>query len=196
MFSKGRATMPSELFIRPKEGEPITFAAVVGTEEWEYARIHQHWEISPFVTYPCIGKDCPGEEIGNEPRLTYYLPVLLKGETQARIYPFHVKVAKQFEAIEDSIDEKTIKGMVFKVTRSGAGKLTNYTVVALGKKVDVEGIEVPEYQTFLGPQTREGIIALLTDRGLWKKPVEYDELTDETDSGDEVAEDEDWGTID
>ena len=167
-FTKGRTTRtrgPGGFLQAVKEGEPITFAPLVGLEGLISADMHEYWNIKPAIYHPCLGRDCPGCAVGNDPRFKGYLPVLLQsGETA--VYPFTISVYNQLEALEDALeDDETLKGLAIKVSRKGAGKATRYTVMGLGKRLDVDGQEIPDFIKSLGPTTPEDVWALLEENG-------------------------------
>ncbi len=161
---KGGASAGGSQFLGLKDGESHVLAPMVGLDELVYADMHEYWDIRPAIFHPCIGRDCPGCEAGNDPRFKGYFPVLLKSGDVA-IYPFTISVYNQLEAIEDSMDDgETLKGFVLKISRKGTGLATRYTVVPVGKRIDVPS-EVPDFISQLGPQSRDEIIALLEDNG-------------------------------
>ena len=166
-FHKGRATRRRSggQFVSVREGEPLTFAPLVGLDELVSADMHEYWDIKPAIYHPCIGPGCPGCAVGNEPRFKGYFPILLQsGETA--VYPFTISVYNQLEALEDSLDEgDTLAGFAIKVSRKGQMKATRYTVLGLGKRLDVTSHEIPDFIGSLGPQTAEEIWVLLEENG-------------------------------
>jgi len=195
---KGGASAGGSQFLGLKDGEAHILAPMVGLDELVYADMHEYWDIRPAIFHPCIGRDCPGCEAGNDPRFKGYFPVLLKSSDVA-IYPFTISVYNQLEAIEDSMDDgETLKGFVLKISRKGTGLATRYTVVPVGKRIDVPS-EVPDFISQLGPQGRDEIIALLEDNGFevgGDTPVVKmaSESTAGTDTAtDDESEDDDWG---
>ena len=93
-FTKGRASRtrgPGAFLQTVKEGEPITFAPLVGLEGLISADMHEYWNIKPAIYHPCLGRDCPGCAVGNEPRFKGYLPVLLQSGESA-VFPFTISV--------------------------------------------------------------------------------------------------------
>ena len=193
-FRKGRAVRRAGggQFVGVKEGEPLSFAPLVGLEDMISADMHEYWDLRPAIYHPCIGRGCPGCEVGNEPRFKGYLPILLQsGETA--VYPFTISVYNQLEALEDALDDgEDLKGFAIKVSRKGAGMATRYTVLGTGKRLDVEETEVPDFISHLGPQTEDTIWELLENNGFSRS-----DGTDAPDSdADEADEDEDgWGDV-
>ena len=187
-FTKGRTSRkrgPGAFLPAVKEGEPITFAPLVGLDDLISADMHEYWDIKPAIYHPCLGRDCPGCAVGNEPRFKAYLPVLMQsGETA--VYPFTISVYNQLEALEDALADEgeTIKGLAIKVSRKGAGKATRYTVMSLGKRLDVSKTEVPDFIKSLGPTGEDEIWGLLEENG-------YSRDGSAPDTGD----DDGWGSV-
>jgi len=182
-FKKGRAEKRTGRggFVTVKEGDPLTFAPLVGLEDMISADMHEYWDIKPAIYHPCIGRNCPGCKVKNEPRFKAYLPILLKsGETA--VYPFTISVYNQLEALEDSLDEgESLAGFAIKVSRKGQMKATRYTVLGLGKRIDITDAEIPDYVGKLGPQTEKEIWALLEENGFSKTAGETDVDADDID---------------
>ena len=200
-FKKGRAvgrkSGGGSQFIGLKDGESVTFAPLVGLDEMVHADMHEYWDIRPAIFHPCIGKDCPGEAAGNEPRFKGYLPVMKK-DGEVLVFPFTISVYNQLEELEDEIDG-TLQGYVIKFSRRGSGFSTKYSVLGVGKRIEVDGVEAPDFISQLGPQTREEILALLEandvelvgpDKKASAKPKEAtaDKLSD-------TDEDDDWDEV-
>lgn len=180
-------------FLAPKPDEPLVFAPLVPLEGMLSAEMHEHWDIRPAIYYPCIGPDCPGEEVGNEPRFKGYLPIALKDGTVA-VYPFTISVYKQLEAIEDELPDKSLAGYLLKISKSGAGLRTRYTVMPLGKSVDISSFEEPDFIDQLGPQTREEIVELLEENGfVFEEGAAPSAPAPSADNEDD--DDEGWGDV-
>ena len=197
-FRKGRAKARSGggQFVGVKEGTPLTFAPLVGLEEMISADMHEYWDIRPAIYHPCIGRGCPGCEVGNEPRFKGYLPILLQsGETA--VYPFTISVYNQLESLEDSLDDdETLKGFEIKVSRKGAGMATRYTVLGIGKRLDVSKTETPDFISHLGPQTEDSIWELLESNGFSRGDKAAKAAADVSDESDDEDSDEgDWGGV-
>ena len=189
-FTKGRVTKSSggSAFVGIKDGESITFAPLVGLNDLDSANMHEYWEIRPAVFHPCIGADCPGCALGNEPRLKSYMPILRKTEGVG-IFPFTISVYNQLEELEDALmeddPEDSIKGVQIKISRKGAGMSTRYNVIANGKRVKLGEAEVPDFLSQLGPTTVESINELLAKSGL--------QAGDDEDEESATEDDGDWG---
>jgi hypothetical protein len=203
-FKKGRkvggASSGGSQFLGLKDGESHVLAPLYGLDELISADMHEYWDIRPAIFHPCIGRNCPGCEVGNEARFKGYYPVLLKSGEVA-IYPFTISVYNQLEAIEDAMDDgETLQGFVLKISRKGTGLSTRYTVVPVGKRLDVSDTEIPDFIPQLGPQTKKEIVALLEDKGfevggttpVVKMETESAAGTATADTGTD-DEDDDWG---
>ena len=213
-FRKGRKTGRSgngSQFLGLKDGESHVFAPLVGLDELISADMHEYWDLRPAIYHPCIGRGCPGCEVGNEARYKAYLPVLLKSGEIA-IYPFTVSVYNQLEELEDALqdeaddDSENIKGYVIRVSRKGTGMATRYTVTGTGKQLDVESAEIPDFLPQLGPTTKETIWDLLESKGYDRPESEETEVeetkaeetkAEETEDVADESEDgeDDWGDV-
>jgi hypothetical protein len=153
-------------FLSIPPDESVTFVPVVGLDELISADMHEYWEIKPAIYHPCIGKDCPGCILENKPRWKGYLPVIVKGEDEVKIYPFTVSVYNQFEEFEDALDEdESIQGLVFKITRRGKGLNTKYSLIGTGKRMKTSGLDIPDFVSKLGATDEEEIWDQLEKRG-------------------------------
>lgn len=159
----------SGLFLSIKADNNYEVVPMVGLDQMVHAQMHEYWDIRPAVFHPCIGKDCPGCLAGNDPRFKGYLPVIVKGESEPKVYAFTVSVYKQLEEIEDLQEDGTLAGKVLKIKRSGSGLKTRYTIMPTGKTVDINEVEVPDFIRFLGPTEVEGITSLLREAGAVEK---------------------------
>ena len=200
-FRKGRASTRKSSggsqFLSIKDGESETFAPLVGLADMVSAEMHEYWDIRPAFYHPCIGRGCPGCEVENEPRFKGYLPVAKK-DGSVMIFPFTISVYNQLEELEDELEGGSLKGYVIKFSRRGSGMATRYTVLGLGKRIDVDDKEVPDFISQLGPQTKEDITELLVSKGLLDETDEEPAKETKAEAEEEVAEDvadedDDWG---
>ena len=184
--AKKRASSGSQ-FIGLKPDESETLVPLVGLDQLITAEMHEYWDIKPAIFHPCIGRDCPGCAAQNEPRFKAYLPVITKDKS-VHIWPFTISVYNQLEELEDELLEvdENLAGYMLKFGRKGAMKATRYTVLGLGKRVDISAVEVPDFLPTLGPATIEDIKALLDEND-----VDYDEVgpTKEADAETDESED-------
>lgn len=169
-FVRGRLTSSAAAasggkFISLKDGESVVFAPLCGLEEMVRADMHEYWDLNPAIFHPCIGKDCPGCAVGNEARFKAYLPVWRKEDGEVVVYPFTIRVYRQLVELEDETEGRTLEGLAIKVKRHGSGLSTTYSVIGLGKRVPVDGVEEPDFVDWLGPQTEEDIVDLLHSKG-------------------------------
>lgn len=131
--------------------------------------------------FPCIGKGCPGEEVGNQPRFRAFLPVVLIDDGSQKIFSFGISIARALEELDEEFGG--IAGNVFRVKRKGSGLATTYTVVAMGRKRKIDKFEVPDIEEKLGPTTRKGILELLEETGAIEDALE--EFDDEEEEEEE-----------
>lgn len=195
-FRKGRAAVSASSgggqFISLKPDEQIVLAPVEGLDGMISADMHEYWDIRPAIFHPCIGRGCPGCEVGNEPRFKGYLPVLPKNGEVA-VYPFTISVYNQLEGIEDALDEgENLKGFILKISRQGSGMKTRYQIVPIGKRVDVSEVDVPDFIPQLGPQTADAIWELLEENGFDRTGKRVMPEAEETTG---TAVDDDWGEV-
>jgi len=191
---KKAASSSGVQFLSIKPDESVSFAALVGLDELISADMHEYWDIRPAIYHPCIGRGCPGCQVGNEPRFKGYLPVLTK-EGEVAIYPHTVSVNNLLEDLEDEImeddPEASLKGFVLKVSRKGSGLATRYTVTGLGKRLKVDGKEVPDFIKALGPADEESIWELLEENGFSRD----DSAPAAKEEAEDTADDDEWGDV-
>lgn len=211
-FTTGKVTTKptgdGQAFLSLKDGDTIQMAPLVGLDQMVSADMHEYWNIKPAIYHPCIGaRKCPGEAVENEPRFKGYLPVLVKDQG-VMIYPFTISVYKQLEQLENALDDgETLAGFVLRVSRTGTGLATRYTVLGIGKRIDISDSEVPDFIDRLGPQTLEEIWELLEKNGYDREDTEAEPTVAKPPKDDEVEEDEksdeksddkdddDWGEV-
>lgn len=122
--------------------------------------------LSPM--FPAIGGPSdPGKMLGLESRFRALLLCLVKGEEEEKVFVMGVSVFKQLIDIEQALDEKSIKGKVLKVSKTGSGLRTKWRIVPTGKSVEFEGEPETNLVDHVGPTTREEIIEMLTKAELW-----------------------------
>lgn len=178
IIRKGVGSMPSgggdNRFLTLKDGDSITFAPLINLDElvsFDQVIVWVEGRNSPSWAF--LGKDDPSIAMGVAPRYRALMPVLTK-EGEVKIFGFGSSVARQFAAIGEEVPE--IKGKVFRVRRTGAGLSTKYTIVAVGREVDVSKVEVPDVSDveYTGPQDLESVLALLARSGVTveAKPAE------------------------
>ena len=151
-------------FLTVKADEAVTFASLIDLDNLLSADMHQFWDNNPAVIFPCLGgDDCPGCKLGNDPGFKAYLPVVTR-EGDVKIFPMGISIVRQLDEYQAEVD--TIIGKVIKIRRTGSGLKTRYTVVPLGKDLDVDKYEIPDVEEALEPTTRKGIVELMEKRGL------------------------------
>lgn len=151
-------------FIGLKDGEKVTLASLVNMKNLLSIDQHAIWlDGGNSPMFPCIGEGCPGCERGNTPRFRAFLPVVTHPDGEAKIFAFGIKVARALEELDSEFGG--LKGHLFTVKRKGTGLATNYTVIAVGKKLDVDSVVAPNVEEKLGPTTRAGILLLLQETG-------------------------------
>jgi len=170
LFKKGpavSATSRKGLFVSINDDESVALASLVEIGEMLSADVHEFWEINPFVTFPCLGTDCPGCRIDNPTRFKAYLPVVNR-EGETKIFSFGIRVANQLTDIESAIGN--IKGKILRIKRTGKGLKTQYSVVPTGGNIDVGDYEIPDIEGSFGDISLEGVTKLMIDRGLLPDP--------------------------
>ena len=194
-FRKGRVLSHRSAggtgFLSLKDGESAVFVPLVGLDEMLHADMHEYWDIRPAIYHPCISRNCPGCDAGNEPRFKGYMPVQRK-DGEIMVFPFTVSVYNQLEELEDGleeIDDGNLRGYAVKFSRRGSGMSTRYTITGLGKRINVDEIEVPDFVAQLGPQDKEGITELLESRGVVTSEAGTVIKTDDYSTTEDIVED-------
>lgn len=167
LFRKGSPTSSDPrkgLFVSIGDDESVALASLVQMSDMLSADVHEFWEINPFVTFPCLGADCPGCEVDNPTRFKAYLPIVTR-EGEVKIFAFGIRVANQLTDIEAAVGE--IKGKILRIKRIGKGLKTQYTVVPTGNAIDVEDYDIPDIVGSFGDITLEGITKVMITRGLF-----------------------------
>lgn len=122
-------------------------------------------KLSPI--FPALGgKDDPGALLNLQPKFRAMMLVMTPGEEEEQIFAFGIQIFKQLVEIEQALGTP-LRGHVLKVTRTGSGLGTKYRVVPTAKTVDIEGEPETNLLDHIGPTTREGIIAMLEEAGVW-----------------------------
>lgn len=180
-FAKGKEVLKSGsrtagiMFISLKDGDAITVAPLVGMDEMISAHMHEYWDIRPAIYHPCIGSaDCPSCHAGHDARFKAYIPVVTS-DGDIKILPMGIKVSEQLVDIEEEIGGD-LTGHVLKIRRNGSGLKTRYVVRAIGKTVDVEDYDQPDFLPALGPTSKKEIVKLLREAGA--KVIAEDEEVD------------------
>jgi len=167
-------------FVKISDGDAIDMASLLNLDEMLSVDQHAIWlEGGNSPMFPCIGKDCPGCELGNGARFRAFLPVyLIKEGNMVKLFSFGISIARALEELDEEFGG--LAGNVFRVKRKGTGLNTTYTVVALGKKTKVDEDDIPDdIEEKIGPTTRKTILALLEETGAIEDLVEEDEDDEE-----------------
>ena len=174
-------------FVKIGDGDAVDMVSLVDLDDMLSIDQHAIWlEGGNSPMFPCIGKNCPGEEQGNQPRFRAFLPVVLLDDGSQKIFSFGISIARALEELDEEFGG--ISGNVFRGKRKGSGLSTTYTVVALGKRRKIEKYEVPDIEEKLGPTTRKGILELLEETGAIEDALE--EFDDEEEDDEEPEEEE------
>jgi hypothetical protein len=166
VIRRGKDALPrvgESKFLKIPEGEAVVIVPLTGLDDLISVDQHAFWDITPGVLVPCTGGNCPACSLGNKPSFRAFLPVMTR-ENGAKIFSFGISVLTQLESLEEELGSLT--GQVIKVRRRGSGLSTKYTVVAVGKKVSVKGVEAPDIITAIGPTDSYGVRRVLADAGL------------------------------
>jgi hypothetical protein len=166
-------------FVKIGDGDAVDMVSVVDMDEMLSVDQHAIWlEGGNSPMFPCIGKDCPGCELGNQPRFRAFVPVKLVETGEPKVFSFGIQIARALEELDEEFGG--LAGNVFRVKRKGSGLATTYTVVALGKKRKVSEDDIIEdLEEKIGPTTRAGILALLEETGAIEDIIEEEELEEE-----------------
>lgn len=139
--AKPRGSNSVNEFVIIKADSSLTVTPLVNLDELISIDQHQFWDVNPAILAPCLGNGCPACAIGNIAKYKAFLAVAVKseeGETQSKILVLGTQIARQLEMIAEEVGE--LKGAVLKVRRDGKGFKTKYTVIATGKRVNVDAI--------------------------------------------------------
>jgi hypothetical protein len=179
-------TSGSSDFVRIGDGDAVDMVSLSDLDEMLSVDQHAIWlEGGNSPMFPCIGKNCPGEELGNDPRFRAFLPVVLLETSEEKIFSFGISIARALEELDEEFGG--LSGHVFRVKRKGSGLSTTYTVVALGRTRKIDKYEMPDVEEKIGPTTRKGILDLLEETGAIEDLEDFvDEDEDEDEEEEEV----------
>jgi hypothetical protein len=166
IIRKGKDALSSPAsgkFLKISNDDAVVIAPLAGLEEMISIDQHEFWEVNPAAIVPCIHRKCPACEAGNSPRFKGFLPVVTK-EGEVKVWAFGIKVERNLEDLESELG--TLKGQALKFRRTGTGKMTQYIVTPLGRKMNVADKEMPDIESMIGPLDAEGITRVLVDRGV------------------------------
>jgi len=176
----GDAGVGTSDFVRISDGDVVDMVSLVNMDDLLSIDQHAIWlDGGNSPMFPCIGEDCPGCEVGNQPRFRAFLPVVLVEEGVQKIYSFGISVARALEELDDEFEG--LAGHVFRIKRKGTGLGTTYTVIAMGRTRKIDKYDALDVEEKLGPVTRKGILDLLEETGA---------LEDTSDEDDEEEEEE------
>lgn len=113
---------------------------------------------SPVWVY--TGAEDPMHDLGLAKRYRAFIPVLVGDEVQ--VWPVGIQAHTALMEIADAID--SIKGQKLRAKRTGSGLATKYTVINMGKRVDVSHVDEVDVISMLGPLTTEGVRQLIAER--------------------------------
>lgn len=154
----------SGVYVRAKEDEALTFVPLHELDQMLSVDQHEYWDTNPAVIFPCIGQaTCPACKSGNKAKYKGFMSVMANGEAVAKILPFGLSIERQLVEIASELG--SIKGSVFKLRRTGSGLSTKYTVVAIGKKVDVSTVEALNIEDHINVLTAAEIKAKISFLG-------------------------------
>ena len=171
LFRKGPVVSDSKkgLYVSIKDEESVALASLVNLGEMLSADVHEFWEVNPFVTFPCLGKDCPACKIDAPTRFKAYLPIVTR-EGEVKIFAFGIRVANQLTDIEAAVGD--LRGKVLRIKRTGKGLKTQYTVVPTGHTIDIEDHDIPDIEGSFGDISLEGVTQTMIERGLIDDPAD------------------------
>lgn len=170
----------SSTFIGVGEGEQLEFAMLTPLDEIVSFDQHVFWGDAPenTVMFPCLQTpDCPGELLGNRPRLRVLLLVAYKnddGALVAGILPIGLTVLRTLVDIDSALPGG-IKGATLILKRSGSGLKTRYTLISTGNRLKKTVETDINLEDAVGETDRSAIIAMLMNAGVDISPIEaYD----------------------
>lgn len=142
------------------------------------------WDINPAPSWVYCGSDDPSHDLGLKPGYRAFIPVLVKGdeEQKPRIWSMPISAHR---ALCDIAEMQDLKGLVVKVKKTGTGIKTKYVIVSTARVANIKKVEdIPTADDIisrLGPETREGIIAMIEERAgrKWKEIVGGDSKADD-----------------
>lgn len=142
------------------------------------------WDINPAPSWVYCGSDDPSHDLGLKPGYRAFIPVLVKGdeEQKPRIWSMPISAHR---ALCDIAEMQDLKGLVVKVKKTGTGIKTKYVIVSTARVANIKKVEdIPTADDIisrLGPETREGIIAMIEERAgrKWKEIVGGDAKADD-----------------
>lgn len=118
-------------------------------------------ENSPVWVY--TGDEDPYHDLGMKPkdkRYRAYLPVI--ADDEIKVWSMGKQAHQQLLDTADASGD--IKGMLFRIKRTGEGLKTRYSIIAKGKRKDVDDIEEVDVISMLGPLTPDGVKKMLAER--------------------------------
>lgn len=193
-------------FLTLQADQPVDVALMGELDDVLTVDTHSWWDYNPAPHLVCLGPGCPSCALGNESRANSYLAVCTPdGEVKYIIAKVSILNAlkKYSEAVGNLV------GRVVRLERTGAGLKTKYSVIPLGKKVDVSKFVIPDLEEQLGALTLEDQLVKMEDAGidtsrvkksLASKAVAAEVETEEepaagwTETSDDETDD-DWGSV-
>jgi hypothetical protein len=150
-----------------KDGNKVRATILANLDEIVSVDQYAIWEINPAPIWVDIGADDPGRDLGLKAGYRAFVPIKITvdGEEQVKLWSISMTIHRELQAIDDAIEG--LKGAVLAISRTGAGKMTRYSIVPTGKKVTVnpgDGPTIQEIVDSLGPDTREGVIEMIEQR--------------------------------
>lgn len=202
VFRKGTGALPGEKskstnFFNLKGGQSAYVVPMYELDEGLVsADVHEIWEVNPMVAFPCIGVNCPGCKLSIKKKFKAYMKVVAKlpdeDEYRPMIWPMGIQITRQIGAISEE-SGKEFAGLILKVSRTGQGLKTQWTVIPTPrrmKKEDLAKFELNiEPEEYIGPTTADAILSKLKSIGM-----EFDEKSAPDVSVKETGDD-DWAEL-
>lgn len=150
----------SSIFMTLKDGDSVSVALLGGTDEILSVDMHSWWDVTPAPHLVCLGSkaECPSCQLGHESKVKSYIPIVTQ-EGEPKLLIAGAQIINALKELE--IEVKNLKGVVVRIKRNGKGLSTRYVTMGTGKKVKVDGFEVPELEPALGPLTYEGQVEVM-----------------------------------
>lgn len=180
------------VYLSVKADEQADVAFTTNITDMLSIQRHAFWqENGNSPMFACLGgtkNHCPGCELGDKPKYRAFMQLVQveKGQrSEPKVFSFGIRVARALSDLDDALGG--LRGHLVRIKRRGSGMNTTYSVIQLGKRVDVKGLTELDLMEHLGPLDRPGIVKLLQEANVW----DGDESdADDGDESDAVIEDE------
>jgi hypothetical protein len=112
--------------------------------------MHDWWDYTPAPHLVCLGEDCPSCAVGHEARTRSYVGVITR-EKEVKYLASGAQIVAQLEKYAKALG--SISGRLMQFEKTGSGMKTKYSVLSLGKKMNIAEFVLPDLEELLGPLT-------------------------------------------